>query len=354
MTTVLIADDEMVERQYLCRLFNSLPGFTLVGEAENGGQAVALATKYTPDVIIMDINMPMSGLDAAAAIRRRDPAQIIIINTAYADFGYARQAVELHLDAYFLKPATSEEVLSTVESCLRHRGRNAIGSMASARTSLAYPHEIVEAMLSDLDRMDPELFSADSQAYLEFMDHENGWQEWYHLYLINTAFSLGQRLNRLGLREAIVDLVGCDECISRLSCAMGSELRRISAELFRRITLALRSEGSETSDPVETVCNYIHKHYDEALTLELLAGLVHFNPDYLSRIFHRKTGVTLRNYILKTRVDNAARMLRLSRRGISDIALDCGFKNISHFHRVFKEQLGITPNEARKMGEGVT
>ena len=72
MTTVLIADDEVLELQYLCRLFEKSPNFQLVGQAGNGSQAVELASRYKPDIIIMDINMPMSGLEAAKVIRRKD------------------------------------------------------------------------------------------------------------------------------------------------------------------------------------------------------------------------------------------------------------------------------------------
>ena len=72
MTTVLIADDEVLELQYLCRLFEKSPNFQLVGQAGNGSQAVELASRYKPDIIIMDIKMPMSGLEAAEVIRRKD------------------------------------------------------------------------------------------------------------------------------------------------------------------------------------------------------------------------------------------------------------------------------------------
>ena len=350
MTTVLIADDEIVERQYLCRLFERLPGFTLIGQAENGTQAAELADRRRPDVIIMDINMPMNGLEAARLIRSKNPEQIIIINTAYADFEYARQALSLQLNAYLLKPATAEEVLSTVEGCLRQKNTD-YAPTASVRAQLPYPYDEAEAMLQSLTLRGAALFCADSARYLAFLDNKQGWTNDYRLYLINTAFSLAQRLSRLRLPDAVLSLVDCEGCIDELKRADGESLRRAMDELFRRIALSLKTGELEECDPAEVVCAYIEKHYAEEITLEQLAGTVHLSPGYLSRLFHKKTGVTFRSYINRTRVENAARMLRASHRGVNDIALDCGFCNLSHFHRVFKEHTGMTPREARFKGK---
>lgn len=351
MTTVLIADDEVVERQYLCRLFERLPGFRLIGEAENGNQAVELAERYRPDVIILDINMPVSGLEAAEVIRRRNPEQIIIINTAYASFEYARQAIKLHLNAYLLKPASSEEVLSTVESCLRQRDRGHAGNASSIRAQLAYPYDIVEAMLHSLGLGDAALFTADSAVFLDFFDGGDGWNHAYQLYLMNTVFSIGRQLGKLQLPEVVLELVDCEGCIKRLERAAGEEQRRLMEDFFRRAALALRSGEGGESDPVEVVCGYIQNHYAEEMGLKQLADVAHLSPGYLSRLFHRRMGVTLRSYISRTRIEHAAHMLRASRKGVSEIALDCGFCNLSHFHRVFREHTGMTPKEMREQGD---
>mgnify|MGYP000846015807 CR=1 FL=1 len=348
MTTVLIADDEVLELQYLCRLFEKSPNFQLVGQAGNGSQAVELASRYKPDIIIMDINMPMSGLEAAEVIRRKDPGQIIIINTAYANFEYARHAVELHLDAYLLKPATSEDVLSTVERCLRQKGRSSItDNISSIRAQLAYPHDIVETMLQSLALKDAALFAADSAAYIDFLDHKGGWAGGYNLFLINTVYSLGRQLGRLRIPDAVLELVDCEGYIFQLERTAGDKLRNLMEELFHRISLALQASEPDQNDPVEAVCSYIQNHFAQEISLNQLADITHFSPGYISRLFHRRVGVTLRNYISQIRVENASQMLQLSRKGVADIALDCGFRNLSHFYRVFKQHTGITPKEMR-------
>lgn len=118
-------------------------------------------------------------------------------------------------------------------------------------------------------------------------------------------------------------------------------------ELFHRISLALQASEPDQNDPVEAVCSYIQNHFAQEISLNQLADITHFSPGYISRLFHRRMGVTLRNYISQIRVENASQMLQLSRKGVADIALDCGFRNLSHFYRVFKQHTGITPKEMR-------
>lgn len=136
MLKVLIADDEMIERKYLTTLFGKYPHlFTIVGEARNGKEVLRQADLLRPDVIIMDINMPFcDGLTCANEIRQHHPDTIILLNTAYAEFEFARKAVEYQLDAYLLKPAREEIILQTIESCLRKRRRSSDAPSAYAES----------------------------------------------------------------------------------------------------------------------------------------------------------------------------------------------------------------------------
>lgn len=120
---VLIADDEILEIRYLSNLFaRHKDRFSLVGEAKNGAEVLALSTQLKPDIIIMDIHMPMmNGLDSAHKIKKQFPDTLIILNTAYAEFEFARKALEDHLDAYLLKPAREEQILEAIEKGLNAR-----------------------------------------------------------------------------------------------------------------------------------------------------------------------------------------------------------------------------------------
>lgn len=82
---ILVADDSPIIRKVLCELFETQEDYDLCAEAENGREAVELAIKHHPDLIILDLEMPvMNGLDAAREIKRSLPDVPIILFTQYA------------------------------------------------------------------------------------------------------------------------------------------------------------------------------------------------------------------------------------------------------------------------------
>lgn len=115
---LLIADDELIECRYLKEVFAAYPQeFEIVGVAQNGKDVLELSKVIHPDVVIMDINLPeMNGLEAAKEIKSVWNDVIVIVNTAYADFEYAQTAVNYHMDAYLLKPASRDEIISVVRT----------------------------------------------------------------------------------------------------------------------------------------------------------------------------------------------------------------------------------------------
>ena len=161
MLKVLIADDEMIERKYLTTLFGKYPHlFTIAGEARNGKEVLRLTNQLRPDIIIMDINMPFcDGLTCANEIKQNHPETIILLNTAYAEFEFARKAVEYQLDAYLLKPAREEIILQTIESCLRKKRRNsdAPSAYAEALANRSGPSANVITQVCDYIDANPQL-----------------------------------------------------------------------------------------------------------------------------------------------------------------------------------------------------
>lgn len=116
---VLVADDNAVFRQGLCRLLASEPGIEIVGEAEDGVAAVALTLAHTPDIVLMDIRMPgQSGLEAARQIRAQRPQTRIILLTAHDSPMLRAEAETIGIVAYLAKTIDSETLLRTIFSLL--------------------------------------------------------------------------------------------------------------------------------------------------------------------------------------------------------------------------------------------
>ncbi|MDO4284890.1 MAG: helix-turn-helix domain-containing protein [Eubacteriales bacterium] len=100
-------------------------------------------------------------------------------------------------------------------------------------------------------------------------------------------------------------------------------------------------------DTVVLVRTYIREHLSEKLSRESLASMVYLTPDYLSHLFKNETGYSLTNYVIHERIEEAKRLLLQTDMNIWDIAISCGFQNISYFSRQFKNFTGITPREFR-------
>ena len=92
--SVLIADDNALVRQGLCELFSREADFEIYGEVENGREAIAEAQDLHPDLILLDLSMPvMNGLEAARGLKRVMPEVPIIMYSAYGDSFTQREAV---------------------------------------------------------------------------------------------------------------------------------------------------------------------------------------------------------------------------------------------------------------------
>lgn len=234
MYRLIIADDEVIEIEYLKKLFlKHQDEFQIIGTATNGEELIHIFEKNKVDAIILDICMPgKSGLAVAEYFKKREPNVSIILNTAFAEFEFARKAIEYHLDAYLLKPASEETIMETLRKCLKKKN--------------------------------------DSGNYV-------------------------------------------------------SENR-----------------------PLYSIARYIDSHYQEELTLKELAKIANFSPSYFSKMFHQEFGCTLSHYIHKKRIENAKLLLVQTEWRIQEIAKSCGFINVSHFNRVFKNLVGKSPVDYKR------
>jgi DNA-binding NarL/FixJ family response regulator len=86
--TILVADDNPLMRKMLCEIFEAEEDYDICAEASNGGEAIDLALKHRPELIIIDLSMPvMNGLEASRELKRMLPTVPIILFSQYADVG---------------------------------------------------------------------------------------------------------------------------------------------------------------------------------------------------------------------------------------------------------------------------
>lgn len=115
MLSILICDDHMVVRRGLRAILVERHGMGVVGEAANGVEAVALARELQPDVILMDLAMPiMGGVEAIQAIRTERPDAHILVLTSFGDDAQVIAALRAGALGYLLKDSSSEELLEAI------------------------------------------------------------------------------------------------------------------------------------------------------------------------------------------------------------------------------------------------
>lgn len=112
---VLVVDDHAIVREGLRTLINTEPGMVVLGEAENGLEAVVKARDLQPDVILLDLVMPkMGGLEAIVAIRSENPNACILVLTSFAGDDFVFPAIKAGALGYLLKNASPKRLLTAI------------------------------------------------------------------------------------------------------------------------------------------------------------------------------------------------------------------------------------------------
>ena len=187
--TVFLVDDETLIRSGMKKLlpWDAL-GFSIVGEAENGKQALPLIEKLTPDLVITDLKMPLcDGITLTGEIKKLLPRTEVIILTGYDEFDYARQAIRMGVFDFLLKPISPDELQATL---LRLQQKRSV-------RETPYPFEEESALLAAFENADTDAavaaLSAVDCAALASCSALVTSESWFSSHVYATPSSLPQR-----------------------------------------------------------------------------------------------------------------------------------------------------------------
>jgi DNA-binding NarL/FixJ family response regulator len=148
---ILVADDNFLVRLGLGAVLNAQSGMTVIAEAGNGRQAVELFRQHAPDIVLMDLRMPlMTGVQATRAIRSEYPGARIIVLTTYDGDEDIYRALQAGARAYLLKDVLREDLLAAIRAV--HAGQRHIPPAVAARLAERLP-------LSDLTARELEVLA---------------------------------------------------------------------------------------------------------------------------------------------------------------------------------------------------
>lgn len=115
MLRILIVDDQRLLSEGLQTIINLEPDMEVVGTAEDGADAVKAAVSLEPDVVLMDVRMPvMDGIEALKRIKRERPQTIVLILTSYAEEKFIVEGMAMGADGFLLKDMSAEQIVGTI------------------------------------------------------------------------------------------------------------------------------------------------------------------------------------------------------------------------------------------------
>ncbi len=259
----LIVDDEKPVRIAIEKLADwKKYHIESVSMASNGREAYEQMTKESPDIIFMDICMPiMDGLEFLETAKEEYPGSQFIIVSGYDDFSYAQKALRFGATDYLLKPVEGSTINLAIEHAL----------------------EKIEATRKDQQLLDKSLQDSSQSV--------------------------------TGTATDTFDSNKSPESVAS-----------IAAEIKA----------------------YIDSNFSENIRITMFSEKYYFSKEYLSRLFKQSYGFSIYEYVLKVRMENAARLLRDENTTIQDVGSKVGFSDNNYFSKAFKNYYNISPTEYRR------
>lgn len=130
-----------------------------------------------------------------------------------------------------------------------------------------------------------------------------------------------------------------------------SELMKILYTMFSNELVELNiteNDLEKKSEKIKSIIDYVKRHYKSNITITEVANYLDYSENYFCRFFKNQTGLTFVEYLNSVRLNTAANLLHNSDKAITDIALECGFDNLSYFIRIFKKKFIVTPLKYRQ------
>lgn len=156
MIKLLVVDDQSIVREGLRSLLQAKPDLDIVGDADNGQVAVERAIALQPDVVLMDVRMPiMDGVAATRTLQEQAPDIKVLVLTTFDDSEYVSQAMHYGAKGYLLKDTPSDEIAEAIRAV--HKGYTHLGPgmFEKAIAPLSHPQTEMQPPPSELEQLTP-------------------------------------------------------------------------------------------------------------------------------------------------------------------------------------------------------
>ncbi|AJA48343.1 Two-component response regulator [Clostridium pasteurianum DSM 525 = ATCC 6013] len=349
MYKILLVDDENLEREALkIMLKNIKDEIEVVGEAENGREAIELDEKLDPDIIFMDIKIPgIDGMKASEIIKNKNQNKVIIMLTAYDDFNLIHKALTLNVNDYILKPLKYNQLLEILNTQIINLkfNKNKIKEMEfqlidkivyyEKKQAIDLMNNIINSYIH-ISNNDAVLFKERLQLLME--------------RIIKAACTFNFKDND-SISEEYSNKLKYSSDIESASKTIEKFLILILEKTIEEDSIKINNKSEKgkvyINKTLEPAIKYIQENYREEIGLEKMACITNLSVYYFSRLFKREMGVNFINYVNNFKMQKAKKMLKDTDLPIVDIAADLGYYECGYFTKVFKKIIGITPSKYR-------
>ncbi|MEH7180206.1 response regulator transcription factor [Neobacillus vireti] len=359
MFNLLIVDDEPWIVEGLASLDWGKLNIQNVYKETSGQKALQVMKENQIDIVITDIRMPdMTGIELIASASKGRVRKYIILS-GYAEFEYAKQAIQLSVCDYLLKPVPDEEIMEAVSKAI-HSIQNDQRSFEELMKSMSLIGD--GPFLSTLD------FLYEKPQLIELMEYGN-WDvaekkirdiftqlgenvHYSHEFTLQVYFMICNTFTYFTHKHGylLTDIIRSEfhSMYQRGSKHSIQELQEITLATFLKIKTNINKEKDTNHFTViEQVNHYIDSHLHKDIFLQEVANHVYLHPTYLSKLYREKTGKTFSDCVYSRKMEKAAAHLKESNEKIYKIAEGVGYKDSSYFIKKFKDYHGVTPQEYR-------
>jgi len=341
---LLIVDDQKTVVDGLLNLVDwKSIDIDLAFGANSAAEARRILTGHRIDVMLCDIEMPVeNGLSLVGWMREQGMDTKCIFLTAHAEFSYAQKSVGLGAFDYVVQPAPYTQIKEAVA-----RAVDSLRGAEHRRTLWTEPHVSAGVETEEED----ELWGAECD-------------------LLESAERTLKKMREDGLSDPACAIEIYNNLVAAIQVKTGDADRfwqetlvdSESYDVYREASRSVESvmklvrfcakrlndqEPRQERDVVEEVIRYINENLDQENHRQDLADHVYLNPDYLNRLFKKQTGKTLKEFVIEHKMDEARKMLEVTRLPVSIIAAKVGYDNFSHFSYAYKKVTGCSPLESR-------
>lgn len=396
MIKVLIADDEPRIRRGIKNTINwEEEGFELIGEAEDGEEALNMAKEKKPDILLLDICMPfLNGIQLIEELNKLLCNPVVIIISGHDEFSYTQAALRLKVFDYILKPIDRDNfralIFKAKEEVILRKKKNEKESFNNMilENNISYLKDnffkawISGKLNSDELKIKMENFNINYSNNMGLslikileknfvgMVNKNE-RELISYGIINLSKEVMSNFKNLYVfpysssrvvilcnvesiilwKEILVDLEEKITSLFKIDIIIESSLLSNAPMKIKETFNKLKSnvlEKSKKTPIVLEVEKYIEKYYgDEDLSIEKVSNKLGISQTYLTRLLKKELGMNFIDYLTYIRIQNSIELMKEPSIKIYEISRLVGYSTQHYFSSVFKKHMGMSPNDYR-------